>query len=96
MLKDTFLALENSRLIRKYDNFYELAHDSLAKLIKSGRSEDQLIYNRLIKSFEMDYLEYEDLGTLLSAQQIKTFEPHLNKLNLGTEEINFFWNQRKW
>ncbi|WP_138992354.1 NACHT and WD repeat domain-containing protein [Larkinella sp. C7] len=66
--------LERTRLVRPDEGTYELAHDSLAKVIDKGRSAEQRQINDIIRRLKDAYREYmeknqaEDL--LLSSRRL--------------------------
>ncbi|GAB3334725.1 PQQ-binding-like beta-propeller repeat protein [Larkinella ripae] len=52
--------LERTRLIRREEETYELAHDSLAKVIDKGRSAEQRQINDIIRRLKDAYREYSE------------------------------------
>ncbi|GAB3892943.1 PQQ-binding-like beta-propeller repeat protein [Larkinella knui] len=52
--------LERTRLVRRDDDTYELAHDSLAKVIDKGRSAEQRQINDIIRRLKDAYREYTE------------------------------------
>lgn len=77
LLEDCFVSLEQARLLRFTDTHVELAHDSLAALIDSKRTDEQRnlneTYNRLLYRYE----EFQKTGELLSRKQITLLEDFL-------------------
>jgi hypothetical protein len=71
--------LQHSRLLRRVDDHYELAHDELAKIISSRRSperEQVLVVERIVRNRFTDFaqtkslLNAEELGLVKSAGKV--------------------------
>ena len=58
LIKQIGEALEAARIVQFEDGSYELAHDSLAKVIDSGRSTEQRQINDILKRLREAYQEY--------------------------------------
>lgn len=91
LIDKTIESFENSRILRfnESTDFYEIAHDALAKPIAAKRSIEEkalLEIKRLIKSqvtISADAREY------FSDKQLQFIEPYLNKITLNEEELNW-------
>ncbi|GAA4409024.1 PQQ-binding-like beta-propeller repeat protein [Nibrella viscosa] len=66
--------LERSRILSGEDGLYELAHDSLARLIDKGRSAEQRQINDILRRLKEAYAEYLEkdraADLLLSARRV--------------------------
>ncbi|RRB00759.1 nSTAND1 domain-containing NTPase [Larkinella rosea] len=97
--------LERTRLIRRDEETYELAHDSLAKVIDKGRSAEQRQINDIIRRLKEAYREYiekkEADDLLLSPRrlsEIQLYEKSVhNELerSLGKSESDAKWQYIK-
>lgn len=81
--------LESSRLLRVSDDSIELAHDSLAALIDSRRSDEQRSLNSIKKRLTNEYNEYLLSKEPLSRNQLLAFEEYIPILNLDREVLDF-------
>ncbi len=82
-------SLQQDRILRRREEYMELAHDSLALVIDSRRSESQRqlqnVRKRLLNAFE----EYQKTGAFLNQKQLATFEEYLPHLGLSGEITAF-------
>jgi hypothetical protein len=89
LLSDVLHHLLQNRILRQNDESLELAHDSLAVIIDSRRSEAQRrlqnIRKRLLNAFE----EYQKTGAFLNQKQLASFEEFLPQLGLSPEIEKF-------
>ncbi|MFC5409083.1 NACHT and WD repeat domain-containing protein [Larkinella bovis] len=81
--------LERTRLVRREDDTYELAHDSLARVIDKGRSAEQRQINEIIRQLKDAYREYTEKGQaedlLLSLRRLSEIQLHEKAVR---EELN--------
>ena len=81
--------LERSRLIRSDQEYYELAHDSLAELIEGHRTVEQRFRAEARQRILNGYLEYERSGEFLSRRQLDSFRDILDELHLSEKLKDF-------
>ncbi|MGA0557617.1 NACHT and WD repeat domain-containing protein [Larkinella sp. VNQ87] len=62
LLENVVDGLERSRILRREEDTYELAHDSLAKVIDSGRSAEQRQLNDILRRLKDDFREWTEKG----------------------------------
>jgi WD40 repeat protein len=97
--------LERTRLIRREDETYELAHDTLAKVIDKGRSAEQRQINDIIRRLKDAYREFTEKNAaddlLLSPRRLseiqlyeKAIHDELNR-SLSKEESDAKWEYIK-
>ena len=79
-LSDCLEALEDSRLLRFFDDTIELAHDKLAALIHEQRSEDQRNLIRARARFKFAREEHLLSGAYLNRNQLEDLEQYLSQL----------------
>ncbi len=83
-------ALEKRRIIRyTSDTSFELAHDSLGKLIDQKRTDEQRLRNEVLRSLLTNYKESKETEQLLTEKQLNRYEPFLPVLNLGDDVLDF-------
>lgn len=90
-LSDCCRMLEQVRLLRFADQHAELAHDSLAALIDSQRSDEQRRLNNARNSLLSNYRDYRETGEYLSRRQLTYLDEFLAVLmpNLAPEIQQF-------
>jgi hypothetical protein len=104
MLRDGLDQLERSRILRKDDDSFELAHDSLAALIEQQRSGEQRQLNEIrlrLQNIHKEHITKE--GPLLNAKQLNEVEEYLEQLDLDEDLAKFVkdshaqvkWEKRK-
>lgn len=87
--------LDDFRLIRKDNEYYELAHDTLAKIIDSKRTGTQLLIKNLKASIRFSM----DRNSRLDDVIIKNYDELENQkidLNLEQEIINYVVESKKY
>ena len=89
MLTEMLNTLQQDRILRRGDDHFELAHDSLALIIDSKRSEYQRrlqsVRKRLMNAFD----EYNKTGAFLNQKQLASFEEFLPYIALSKEIKQF-------
>ncbi|PHN02011.1 nSTAND1 domain-containing NTPase [Flavilitoribacter nigricans] len=85
ILQTCILLLEEDRILRRRDQSFELAHDSLAKLIDDNRSKEEKRFN-LIRQ-EIETLHKTD--HFLNAKFLREYEDDLSKMELKPELADF-------
>ena len=95
LLNSTLNGLETRRILRSDEQIYELAHDSLARLIDKNRSDEQRQLNEiknLIRNWHLDHLRF---GGFFSEKQLISIEELLPKINLTNAEKAFIKQGRQ-
>jgi hypothetical protein len=105
LLMHILTELERTRLIRRDEDTYELAHDSLARVIDKGRSAEQRQINDIIRRLKdafREYIEKSEADDLLLSprrlSEIQLFEKAIHdELNrsLGKAESDAKWDYIK-
>ena len=89
MLTDILNTLHGDRILRRSDENFELAHDSLALVIDGRRSQSQKqlqnVKKRLLNAFE----EYQKTGAFLNQKQLAAFDEFRPQLGLSAEMEKF-------
>lgn len=89
MLTDILNTLHSDRILRRSNDNFELAHDSLALVIDGRRSQSQKqlqhIRKRLVNAFE----EYQKTGAFLNQKQLAAFDEFKAQLGLSPEMEKF-------
>lgn len=89
MLTHILTVMHQDRILRRGDDYFELAHDSLAQVIDSRRSESQRqlqnIRKRLVNAFD----EYQKTGAFLNQKQLAAFDEYRFQLGLSAELEKF-------
>ncbi|MDI9868567.1 nSTAND1 domain-containing NTPase, partial [Flectobacillus roseus] len=74
-LKEILKQLETARLLILEKDNYELAHDTLAKVIDSKRDAEQRLIKNLVQNLQTSYYFYkEEKGSLLSEQNVALYD----------------------
>jgi hypothetical protein len=89
MLTEILNSLQKDRILRRSDEFMELAHDSLALVIDSRRSEAQRQLQNVRKRLLNAYEEYQKTGAFLNQRQLASFEEFIPHLGLSKEIEQF-------
>jgi formylglycine-generating enzyme required for sulfatase activity len=91
LISETVIELEKSRILRRSDDSFELAHDSLAALIDEQRSVEQRHLRDIRRRIETGYREHVDSGGayFFDKGQLGRIEPFLSKLVLEPEQAEF-------
>ncbi len=76
---------ENARLLRVNDESMELAHDSLAKIIDSKRTEDERLLNDITKLIKTTQQLYDTTFEYLSPNDLVLIQNYANKLKLNPD-----------
>ncbi len=86
-----FDELERSKILRKDGQTYELAHDVLAGLIDSRRTEEQRKANFIDQQIRSRYKGYqENTSGYLSAKELDAYRSYVTQLNLPAEIMDFY------
>ena len=90
------LELEKSRILRRSDDTFELAHDTLAALIDQQRSVEQRQLRDVRQRIETGYKEYVDSNKtyFFDKGQLDRLEPFLPKLDLEPKQVEFLETSR--
>lgn len=91
ILVDGLDELEKSRILRKDDDSYELAHDTLAEIIDKRRTDEQRRRNRLRRLVRSNY----ELNQPLTLGHLAELEEDLPKLALTPEQAAFVEKSRR-
>lgn len=82
-------SFENARLLRVNDDSMELAHDSLAKIIDSKRTDDERLLNDIRKLIRNSQQLFGTTGDYLTANELNLIDNYAKKLDLNTELQGF-------
>ncbi len=83
--------MEKNKILRTEGLTYELAHDVLAGLIDSRRTEDQRRAGFTDQQIRSRYSGYQNkISELLSNKEIESYRPFIEQLNLPPEIIAFY------
>lgn len=91
VLKDGLDELEKSRILRKDDDSYELAHDTLAEIVDKRRTDEQRRRNRLRRLVRSNY----ELNQPLTIGHLAELEEDLPKLALTPKQAAFVEESRR-
>ncbi len=89
MLREMLDSMQQDRILRRTDDHFELAHDSLALIIDGKRSEYQRQLQNVRKRLMNAFDEYNKTGAFLNQRQLASFEEYLPYLGLSTEIKTF-------
>lgn len=89
MLTDIINALHQDRILRRGEEHFELAHDSLALVIDGRRSQSQKQLQNVRKRLINAYEEYQKTGAFLNQKQLAVFDDFRAQLGLSTEIEKF-------
>ncbi len=89
MLTEILNALQGDRILRRNDENFELAHDSLALVIDSRRSQSQKQLQNVRKRLINAYEEYQKTGAFLNQKQLAVFDDFRAQLGLSSEMEKF-------
>ncbi|MGB3080301.1 MAG: hypothetical protein WBB31_14550, partial [Saprospiraceae bacterium] len=92
LLTEILTSLQSDRILRRSDENFELAHDSLALVIDGKRSESQRQLQNVRKRLLNAYEEYQKTGAFLNQKQLASFEEYLPHLGLS-KEISLFMDK---
>lgn len=95
MLPEILQQLERSRILRKDDDSFELAHDSLAALIDQQRSGEQRQLNEVRLRLQNIYKEHTTTGVFLNEKQLKDVDEVLAQLEIEAPVAQFVEDSRK-
>ncbi len=85
LLTDILKYLEQDRILRRGDDYMELAHDSLALIIDNRRSESQRQLQNIRKRLLNAYEEFQKTGAFLNQKQLAAFDEYRSQLGLSPE-----------
>ncbi|MCO6478255.1 MAG: hypothetical protein J5I94_16610 [Phaeodactylibacter sp.] len=88
-ISDCLKELERSRILRQTEDSFELAHDTLAALIDTNRTEEQRQLNQARIRIQSNYREFQESGEHLSRKQLNSIEEYLPKLQLSEPVLGF-------
>jgi hypothetical protein len=89
MLTEILNALQGDRILRRNDENFELAHDSLALVIDGRRSQSQKQIQNVRKRLINAYEEYQKTGAFLNQKQLAVFDDFRAQLGLSSEMEKF-------
>ncbi|MFZ1675706.1 MAG: ATP-binding protein [Saprospiraceae bacterium] len=92
LLTEILTSLQSDRILRRSDENFELAHDSLALVIDGKRSESQRQLQNVRKRLLNAYEEYQKTGAFLNQKQLASFEEYIPHLGLP-QEISLFMDK---
>lgn len=85
--------LERAKILRSEDDYIELAHDSLARIIDAERSDEQRERNNMKSQIKLAFVNFKKSQEYLTPKQLVRFEDVVPELN--TEERMFFEDSKK-
>jgi len=89
MLTEILNTLQNDRILRRTDDSFELAHDSLALVIDGRRSQSQKQLQNIRKRLINAHEEYQKTGAFLNQKQLAAFDDFRAQLGLSPEMEKF-------
>lgn len=89
MLTDILNTLQADRILRRSDENFELAHDSLALVIDSRRSQSQKQLQNIRKRLINAYEEFQKTGAFLNQKQLAAFDEFRPQLGLSPDMEKF-------
>ena len=89
MLTEILNTLQNDRILRRTDDSFELAHDSLALVIDGRRSQSQKQLQNIRKRLINAHEEYQKTGAFLNQKQLAAFDDYRAQLGLSAEMEKF-------
>lgn len=89
MLTEILNTLQNDRILRRTDDSFELAHDSLALVIDGRRSQSQKQLQNIRKRLINAHEEYQKTGAFLNQKQLAAFDDYRAQLGLSPEMEKF-------
>jgi hypothetical protein len=89
MLTEILNTLQNDRILRRSDDSFELAHDSLALVIDGRRSQSQKQLQNIRKRLINAHEEYQKTGAFLNQKQLAAFDDFRTQLGLSPEMEKF-------
>jgi len=90
-LKEALDMLTNSRLLRNDGLCFELAHDTLAKLINEERNQgDKKRLYDIRQKIQSNFNEFTETKEYLSYKEVKLFEESIPSLNLEKHLLEFY------
>ncbi len=97
LLSACLLELEKSRILRRLDDNFELAHDTLAQLVDQQRSAEQRQLLEISRRIEAGYQEHLDSGGayFFTGSQLARIEPYLDKIAIEPAWAAFLEKSRE-
>lgn len=89
MLTEILNTLHQDRILRRGDETFELAHDSLALVIDGRRSQSQKQLQNIRKRLANAYEEFQKTGAFLNQKQLAIFDDFRAQLGLSAEMEKF-------
>jgi hypothetical protein len=89
MLTEILNTLQSDRILRRTDDSFELAHDSLALVIDGRRSQSQKQLQNIRKRLINAHEEYQKTGAFLNQKQLAAFDDYRAQLGLSAEMEKF-------
>jgi hypothetical protein len=89
MLTEILNTLHQDRILRRGDENFELAHDSLALVIDGRRSQSQKQLQNIRKRLANAYEEFQKTGAFLNQKQLAAFDEFRPQLGLSAEMEKF-------
>ena len=91
ILKEALDMLTNSRLLRNDGLCFELAHDTLAKLINEERNQgDKKRLYDIRQKIQNNFTEFTETKEYMSYKEVKLFEESIPSLNLEKHLLDFY------
>lgn len=95
ILTRCIIELVDAKILRFDDDFIEIAHDSLAKIINSERSDEDRERNNMRSQIRLALAMFPKTGEYLTSKQLVRFEDIVSQLDLVKEEKEFFDTSKK-
>jgi len=89
MLTEILNTLHQDRILRRGDENFELAHDSLALVVDGRRSQSQKQLQNIRKRLANAYEEFQKTGAFLNQKQLAAFDEFRPQLGLSDEMEKF-------
>ena len=89
MLTEILNTLQGDRILRRSDENFELAHDSIALVIDGRRSQSQKQLQNVKKRLLNAYEEFQKTGAFLNQKQLAAFDEFRPQLGLSIEMEKF-------
>lgn len=80
---------QQDRILRRGDEYLELAHDSLALIVDGRRSESQRQLQNIRRRLMNAYDEFQKTGAYLNQKQLASFEEFIPQLGLSKDLEKF-------
>jgi len=95
VLKYVLDKLEDVRILRNDGTCFELAHDTLAKLIDKQRDSEQRRLNDFRAQLQAAYKGFDITGEYLTYREVKAYEAYIPQLALKPDLQDFFKKSKR-